>query len=795
MSDSSWVLKDVDLEVREKAVAEAARLGVPVADYLTDMLLRSALLDQVNALAEGETASSAADDAKIFAPSPESPEGFAVRERLKSLERRLGATTGSLEGAIHAVDSSLFDVTARLGEVEALAGDTAKALSQNQQDVDNTTASLQLHIAVVEDNLSALGRFEDERASGLSDRINQVEGLAHGAQQSATVLAEAHEALKHALAEDFADFANETADRLTEGLLDVSKAADIAAQQADAAVAHLITELRSVREALDDQVAGSVAQTRAHVRAAFTDTSDRIAALTQRVSENERAAARTADQLQNHIAGVEDGAQMAIEEAAEAMRQGDSALAADIAIVAHDSRAALDATRQALTAEIVSVREDQFSQLARLKLVDAAVGNTINEIAALREGIETRLRDALEELQANAAARDEALDVRATDIEHETAHLRQTLIVEVERVEASTLVALQKLARDIADGDAAAGKRLEAATQGFRTDVNQLRQRTDESVKALREEHASASARLDAATQGFRTDLGQIRQQGDANLKALREEHSGAVARIGLLDGAVARIEGAVGPIEGRLARIEAVIDPSLSARVAQLEVAANNAETAQALAIVRAQVETLAARVSDKSGETALGARISELQRRLEVYDAAADSVSDQLQGLARTLNRVAAQSLESAEKAEARAHQVELAVADLRLNQIAASESTTAVDAANGVRALEARLNAMDQRQSDLLHTLRDDIARFVTDNDRRLDALEQASATSGAALPSNDDLIARFEELRERIEDRVLGVEVRSVRTLEQVIDTVASIDQRLFQSEQDAEAKTA
>lgn len=759
MSDSSWVLKGVEPEVREKAVAEAARLGVSVSDYLTDMLVRSALLDQVNALSEAEPAPSATADAMNFAPPPESPEGFAVRHRLKSLERRLGATAGSLDGAIQAVDSSVFDLTARLGEVEALAGDTAHALGQTQQDVGNTVTGLQLHLAVLEDNLGALGRAQDERAGGLSHRIDYVEGLTRGAQQSAAVLADAHEALKHAVAEDFASFANETVERLSDGLRDVRAAADMAAEQADAAVAHLIVELRSVREALDEQVSESAAQTRAHMRAVFSETSDRIAGLTERVTENERYAARNNDQLRNQITSVEDAAQIAIEEAAQAMRQGDAALAADLAIVAHDGRAAVDAARQALSAEIVAVREDQLSQLARLKLVDVAVGNTINEIAAVRETVETRLQSALLDIQANAVARDEALDTRSAALEREAAHLRQTLIVEIERVETSTLVALQQLARDIAEGD------------------------------------ARADNRLDIAAQNFRTDLTQLRQSADTGLAALREEHTGAVARLTLLDGALARVEGAVGPIEGRLARVEAAIDPKLAARLTQLEAAADNAQTIQALAIVRAQVEDLATRVEDKSGEAALTIRVAELQQRLGAYDAASDNFSEQLEGLARMLNRVATQSVETAAKMDERAHQAELAVADLRLNQIAVSESTTAADAANGVLALEARLAAMEQRQSDMLHTLRNDIARFVGDNDRRLEALEQAGATPGAAIPGNDDLIARFEELRERIEDRVHGVEVRSVRTLEQVIDTVATIEQRLFQSGQDAEAKTA
>ena len=47
MSDSAWVLKGIDPETRARAVEEAERLGVSLADYLTDQVLRAAITDQV----------------------------------------------------------------------------------------------------------------------------------------------------------------------------------------------------------------------------------------------------------------------------------------------------------------------------------------------------------------------------------------------------------------------------------------------------------------------------------------------------------------------------------------------------------------------------------------------------------------------------------------------------------------------------------------------------------------------------------------------------------------------------
>jgi hypothetical protein len=119
MSDNSWVLRGIDPDARQKAEEEAARLGVTLADYLTDLVVRRAVLDQLSVASEAEPTHSDAEEAAIFAPPPESPEGFAVRKRLKALERRLSTAVGSLDGAIHGLDTSIFDITARVGDVEA----------------------------------------------------------------------------------------------------------------------------------------------------------------------------------------------------------------------------------------------------------------------------------------------------------------------------------------------------------------------------------------------------------------------------------------------------------------------------------------------------------------------------------------------------------------------------------------------------------------------------------------------------------------------------------------------------
>lgn len=771
MSDTSWVLRGIDPEGRQKAEDEAARLGVSVADYLTDLVVRRAVLDQLATPAEADETRSGAEAAAIFAPPPESPEGFAVRQRLRALERRLSTAVGSLDGAIHGLDTSIFDITARVGDVEALAGDTAHALGQTQLEVNNAVAGLQIHLAVVEDNLAGQAQAQETITAGLSRRVDIVE-------RSASILADAHEALKHAVAEDFAAFTHETADRLNVSLAELREAADAAADQADAAVAHLVAELRGLRASIEARLEESVEETRGRMHDAFADAADRMAALAARVTDNERFVARTAEQLRAQMTDVEDGAQVALEETAQTLRAADAALAADLARASQEHYAALEATRSGLAAQVGDLREEQITQLARLKLVDVAVGNTINSIAEVRNTVENELRGALQQAGADWDQRFDAVTVRVARGEQQSQHLQQKLSAELDRIEASAFAALEKLRRDIAAGDADLAQRLGAALEEVRGDLTEVRNR------AVNEVHL------------------------------LREEHTGALARLTLLDTALTRLEGASINVNSRFDQLESArtSDPELERRIVQLEHAAANAETEQALAIVRNDVASLVERLDILYADTALSDRLTSLQRGLELYEAKAGELHEGLQGVARMLNRVAAQSVETAQKSDERMHQVEVGLADLRLQalsntdanataaalqtlqeRITASELRQADATASALQTLQERMTAFEMRQGNVLEALRGDIARFVSDNDRRLEALENAPPPT---VPQGD-LGTEFETLRSRIEERVLGVELRSVRTLEQVVDTVALLEQRLFAREPDEHgaAKTA
>ena len=123
MSEHSWVLKGIDPAARQQAVEEAARRGIPLGDYLTDIVLQNALAEQMRE--HGAALVSEFDSVPPVSAQP--GDGFAVRHRLKALERRLGTSVTSLDGALNALDTSLFDLSARVGDVEGLAGDTAHA--------------------------------------------------------------------------------------------------------------------------------------------------------------------------------------------------------------------------------------------------------------------------------------------------------------------------------------------------------------------------------------------------------------------------------------------------------------------------------------------------------------------------------------------------------------------------------------------------------------------------------------------------------------------------------------------
>lgn len=776
MSDSAWVLKGVDPETRDRAVGEAQRLGVSLSDYLTDMVLKAALSEQVGAMAaEAEPA-----------PQPE-PSDFGVRHRFRTLERRLEGSVSTLDSALQALDSSLFDVTSRVGELEGLAGDTAHALQQALAEMAGQLAAVRLHITDVEENSVA----RDDEASAaqaslthaftglnyrtetIGQRVDDIEIVARRADTNAAVLADAHEQLKHAVAGDFSTFAQEINDRLGHGLRDVAAAADEAAAQADAAVAHLIVELRGVRESLEQSVADGVDETRRRMHAAFTEASERMEALSDRVDQVEMVSLRANEQLRIQLTDVEDAAQTSLEETAESLRQAGAALASDLQRSVQDSRAALESVHTDLASEIADVRERQQAGLARLKQVDAAANSTANDLAALRETLLRRIAEGesgsaelIARIQNELGEEFDTLTSRFTRFERQSAETHFTLRAETERVETAVLASLEKLAGDIAKSDTA-----------------------------------------------HHTHLDDLRRRVDAEIAALGEQQAGAAARLGVIDLAL----GA---------------QTQLAERITHVEAALSSLPTGANLVAVETQIGALSKALADRTDEE-LAQRVEELRARLSAYENHASVAADGVNDLVRMLSRVTSQNAEATAKADQRVHKLEVALADLKLDHLATRDKAVAspediislhqrlraieerpaplAATPDDIAALQWRVSAIEQRpaaptgappeaiatidqrvgqmeriQSEALETLRADIVRFVTDNDRRLAALEHTEV--------DYNLAAEFDALRRRVEERILGIETRSVRTLEQVADTVQMLEER-FMSRDDGERQTA
>lgn len=701
---SSWVLKGVDPSLRERAVEEAARLGVNLGDYLTDVVLKNALLDQMNGLFEAEFTHPATGDAPFVAPLGDGSETYAVRHRLRGLERRLN-------GAVHTLDDSMLDLTNRVGEMEGVVGDTVSALNQAVQDNAAAFAGIRLDLSAGSDNIAALAAAHTDRTAGLDHRIDSVEMIARNADKACAELADAQNALKHAVADDFAEFAHDVGNRLHAGLAEVRASAAEAAAEADAAIAHLIAEFRHACGLLEARVEENAGSTRAHMHAAFSDAAERLGSLAERVIDHENQAARTTESLRAQILDAEDAAQTALEETAQLLRQADAALAADALRRTQAQDAALNAARTAIDADIASMRERQSTHQQHLERIDVALEDAGRDIAQARHAIAQRVSDGEAQVRALLARaeadwnqRHHGAIERLDNLERTAVDIRHSAGAEIGRVEACTMAALEKLAADIARGDS------ELTAQ-----------------------------------------LAQLRGQAETENALLREGVASALAHANLLDSAVQRAEASNAPLSDRIDAIAAAlsdVDRTLPARVATLESAA--------------------------AGVRALGGRLDAQQEEL----AQAVRQLDEVAGLA---NRAALAAAAAAAKADERAHALEMTLADQRLSQIAETAAERSVAQA-AMLALQSRIGEVETAQTLAIRTMTTEIARFIEDNDRRLAALEAPSS-------ADRDLATAFEALRKRVEDRIIGVEQRSVRMLEQVADTVAMIEQRFVGGERD------
>lgn len=778
MSEKSWVLRGVDAEARQAALAEAERRGLSLPDYLTEVLLGEVLAGQIEAPAEPAPEAEPA----FAAPQRSSRENFAFRHRVEALERRLTASLGGLDGALQALDSTVLSLTGQLDETGALAEDGAVALIELSANV----AALRKRLTDAEENAESLIENNDQAHEGLAARcaaleahLTSVEAIAYAADATGARLAQAQEALQRALAQDFNAFAHESDRRFEAASEDMRALAEDAAAHADAAAQRAIEALRLTREAMEQNLVDQAEETRAVVHGAFVDAADRIDALADRVLENQRVAQRMGEQMNARLNNIEDAAHIAIEETADALRSADATLSAEIARAVQDSRAAV---------ADLAARQDDAAQ--RLKLVDFALNNAIADVAAFREEAQASLGDVetvfearYETLDADVRARHDALDsgirARLEAVMARLDHVAETATYDfqqaaanIDRVEACTFAALEKLARDIAEGDAAASEHLITRLSAIDRAVGaQERAALDLHARIGRLESSADSTRAEETLAGLAEDV----------------------------NARFARIESAL-DAPGTSEAI-ATLAEDVNTRLGQLERTAADTRTEHALAALTEEVQLVANQVRENDAM----AQLTELRLRVEAQNSLLSDAADRTHGVARMLSRVTAQNADVAAQAEERLHKLELGLTDLRLDIASVGANAAAEEA---IVDIAERMAGLERRQAAALEALHADIAAFIEDNDRRLGALEQGGV---ATLTGDEVLIAHaiearlteleqrdpgadFETLRKRIEDRLLGVERSSVRALEQMADTIALIEKRYSEGDE-ALAQTA
>jgi hypothetical protein len=663
----------------------------------------------------------------------------------------------------------------------------------------------------------------------LEHRIDMVEALARGAEGAAASLAVQQENLRQAVSDDLGDLSDQTSKRLGEGLQNVRAAAEDAARHADAAAAHVVSELRTLREAIDARLEASASETKGRMQAAFVEAADRMAALANSVRDVGRAQARSTEQLRGEIANAEDAAQAALEETAEGLRRADAQLAAELTRARDAAKVGLDSVRGALAEETDAMRERHLAALTRLAQVEAALASANDETEELRNSLAIRIaalsagaRDGLAQAESNWRARFEDLAARVSDGDDRLEEARRLLGADTERVEACTLAALEKLNADRVGGDAALARDLDGAFTAARASIADARQTFETNAAALRGQHAGLQARLDVVD----TALGAIAplHVAVAEIPALRamgprlQKLESAATALPVLSAAI----DAIPPLQAELKRLEGAIldrrlESELAGRVTKVEHAVASVQDDDSNQRLRAQLEVLATELAAQQKDTpaaiaALRAQISVQSsalaaqgQRLAAQESAAASAGGDLQNLARLLKGLSTQSAEVETQAQERLHRLEVGLADLRHNQLATADHADKASIET-IAIINARIADMESRSAAALEDLHAQIAAFVGDNERRLAAIELADPP---ALPEQPfahiearldelelrDLGGEFIELRRRIDDRILGLEQRSISALERVCDSVAAIEQRLLHEETERDTRTA
>jgi hypothetical protein len=763
MSEQAWDLTEVDNDTLARAEREAEALGVSLADYLTEILLGARGAhnqSEGDALADYLADTALDDEAEPLRPSSNT---LITREFIR------GARYDVTQDVGHG------PLSLKLQGAEISLTETAQELAHTLRGVAQELGAMSAKLAGAQNTVDGLRAGQDALEIETARRLDAIETALANAGNAVAALTGGHEALKRAAAKELADLSRDTA----EGLHAARNASEAAAEHADRVAAQMTRELGELRNTMEDRLAESAAESRARVHAAFKDALDRVSAMSTRLEDVEQRQAGDAHALRIQLFSAEQAAQTALDETAANLSAANAELSDAVTQAIQSQERSLREMRDDIGAEFARTREQRHDHDVRFQLLDAAVTNSIDEIAKARAGLDQRIE--LAEANAQAGAREartdalkrhEAIVARLSDVDALISDNDRRALAETHRVELSTLAALENIALTSEQRDAELEARLVAAEASTQALIASIEERLNADSAAARDAQAQTASRLgllenaiaerpqlkelDArlaqanAAAAARAD--DIEARAQAELEALRGDHARTLTRVSAAERTLSQLPDSA-LTERRIAAVEAAA--TRSARTLDERVAA------------------LAARIEAGPSTPELQQRFEDLRSRLTPIEQQAGGNAERLQDVARLLGRLSAQQTEAAAQAADRLHRVELALADVRVDR----RETVPPQ-------LEERLGAFEQRHEAALESLRAEIAAFVNENDRRLAQLEQGDITA------DRDLAGDFETLRLRLEERMREIEHRGVRALEQVADTVSLIEKRMSPAEASA-----
>ncbi|MGE3930316.1 MAG: hypothetical protein AB7G05_09140 [Hyphomonadaceae bacterium] len=802
MSESAWDIDEIDAETRAALEAAASERGITLDELIGDAVLMS-LIEAEPDPDEAEVVVSApvraapsrayvapapVAEARVAAPARES---VALNHRLEAIERKLAQTAASVEDAVTAADRAVIGIGARLdqaaSEADAAHEAAEAAIAQLRAAVD----ALDEHIDHTATNLDVLARAHDTlRAQVLDDgaladqRLTVLEEVAASAESGVIALERAQDELRRAVASDFLAFAIETDEKLVHHAADMRGAVeavasqaehyareidalvDSAAERAEAGDARLLDDLNATRALFVTRLGEESQRLDQRINKTYDDAFSLAESLHQRLTDAERAHADLSDATRARFSEADGVVSAVAANLARSVEAIHTEFASDIGRVSAEQRDAIDHVRADLAFSIEKLRIEQSEGLehvdesvrnvvqaqaalaaqdaaavrreiaevndrhtgaaARLRLLDehvAALRGDFDGFSAASEdrfaGFEQKAQDRIANGIASFAARIDALTANADAAERRIEHANKVLSGEIQRVEACTEAALAE------------------AVQARKADYDALRREIEQNTASQRSE-------LEQSGRAVRAALDQVRVKAENEIAELQSAQKSTAARMTLADSALATCSRS---IEATSQKIEA-----LSARVDEGD-ARYGKDSDDARVVFEDMYKRLDALESYNQAlpNEFVASRLEDFKARLTVQETEAREAGERLANLARLVTKVSAQADDNATQAEDRLHKIELALADVRLDQYAAPE-------------------AQQPSAGGDVAELRDVLARALDEIELRLSALENASVAE------------EFTALRNRLEDRHIALESRTGRALDQLTRTIALLSKK-------------